>query len=265
MRLMAILSAAMLTVMTLMLATAPGQDAGGGGARRGRGGGMPPIERIKAANDLEKPTTPTKTVDADGFIQRWLILDPITAQGVTQNEFQAVVKTQHFPNELTLIPRDGQTVSTSGGELTWHAIDTREFKVNLYHFGPMIGKGTNNVLFWVVTVINCPQEISEARLAIGSNDASIWWVNGQEVVGIYGDRPAVIDDGVSKRLSLKKGINVVRGAIHNRSGQSDFLARFLDKDDLPIKTIVVDLGATALAPGGESPGHPNQGGGGSSH
>jgi hypothetical protein len=255
MKLTAFVWVAILATTTLMVAAAPGQDAGGRGsgggdvggargatgARGGRGfGGMPRIEMAKA-NDLEKPTTPTKSVGADGFIQRWLILDPITAQGVTQTEFQAVAKTQHFPDELTLIPHDGETVGSSVGQLTWHAIDTREFKLNLYHFGPMIGKPTNNVFFWVVSVIICPQEIPEARLAIGSNDASIWWVNGQEVVGIYGDRPAIIDDGVSKRLSLKKGINVIRGAVHNRSGASDFLARFLDKDDLPITNIVVDL------------------------
>ncbi len=255
MKSMALVLVAMLMTMTFVFAAAPGQTAGGdgpgggaaAGARGGRGGGgMPPIERAKA-NDLEKPNTPTKAVGADGFIQRWLILDPITAQGVTQNEFQAVVKTQHFPDELTLIPRDAMIVAASGGDLTWHAIDTREFKLNLYHFGPMIGKPTNNVFFWVVTLINCPGEIQEARLAIGSNDASIWWVNGQEVVGIYGDRPAIIDDGVSKRLSLKKGLNVIRGAVHNRSGASDFIARFLDKDDRPISNLVVDLRETAAA------------------
>src|SRR5437764_9332050 len=120
MKFMAFVPAATLTVLTLMLAAAPAQVPGGGGAgggapgggaRGGRGGGgMPPIERAKA-NDLEKPTTPTKSVGADGFIQRWLILDPIPAQGVTQNEFQAVAKTQHFPNELTLVPHDGMTVT----------------------------------------------------------------------------------------------------------------------------------------------------------
>jgi len=244
MKSLAILSVAVLTVITFTFAAAQNQDAGGAGARRGRGGGggMPAIEKARAVNDLERPTTPTKSVDADGFIRRWLILDPIVAQGVTQNEFQAVVMTQHFPDELTLIPHDGMTVAAAGGgELAWHAIDTREFKVNLYHLGPMINKPTNNVFFWVVTLINCPQEIHGARLAIGSNDASVWWVNGQEVVGIYGDRPAIIDDGVSKRLTLKKGINVIRGAVHNRAGQADFLARFLDKDDLPITNLVVDL------------------------
>ena len=246
-----ILSGTMFAALTFTLVALPilagaggapgGARGGAGGARGGGGGGMPPIERAKAAADFTKPTTPTKAPDPDGFIQRWLILDPIAAQGVTQNEFQAVVKTQHFPNELTMVPRDGETVNTSGGQLTWHAIDTVEFKVNLYHFGPMIGKPTDNVFFWVVSLIQCPEEIPGARLAIGSNDASIWWVNGEEVVGIYGDRPAIIDDGVSKRLTLKKGVNVIRGAVHNRAGQSDFLARFLDKDDLPITNLVVDL------------------------
>jgi len=26
------------------------------------------------------------------------------------------------------------------------------------------------------------------RLAIGSNAASVWWISGKEVIGIYGDR-----------------------------------------------------------------------------
>jgi hypothetical protein len=56
------------------------------------------------------------------------------------------------------------------------------------------------------------------RLAIGSNAASLWWLNGQEVIGIYNDRQTVIDDGVSKRLMLKKGANVIRAAIVNAGG-----------------------------------------------
>jgi len=71
-----------------------------------------------------------------------------------------------------------------------------------------------------------PEEMPGVRLAIGSNAASVWWVNGQEVIGIYGDRQTVIDDGVSKRLTLKQGPNVVRGAIINGGGATDFCARF---------------------------------------
>ena len=80
------------------------------------------------------------------------------------------------------------------------------------------------------------------RLAIGSNAASVWWVNGQEVIGIYGDRQTVIDDGVSKRLTLKKGPNIVRAAIVNGGGATDFCARFLDADDKPLKGFTVSVG-----------------------
>ena len=84
---------------------------------------------------------------------------------------------------------------------------------------------------------------TDVRLAIGSNAASVWWVNGREVIGIYNDRQAVIDDGVSKRLTLNKGGNVIRAAIINAGGATDFCARFLDADDNPIKELTVRLGA----------------------
>ena len=46
-----------------------------------------------------------------------------------------------------------------------------------------------------------------------SNAASVWWVNGNEATALYNDRQTVIDDGVSKRLTLSKGGNVIRAAI----------------------------------------------------
>jgi hypothetical protein len=92
-----------------------------------------------------------------------------------------------------------------------------------------------------VTIVHSPEETSGVRLAIGSNAASVWWVNGQEVVGIYGDRQTVIDDGVSKRLTLKKGPNVIRAAIVNGGGATDFCARFLDAEDRPLKSLTIRL------------------------
>lgn len=185
--------------------------------------------------------------DPDGFIQRWLILEPIAASGDTQTAVQKTVKAGHFPNELTVIPRDGDKVTVDGTELTWHAVDTNQYNVNLYYFAAAFGKSSDNALFWVVTIVNCPQDIPDVRLAAGSNSASVWWVNGREVIGIYGDRQTVIDDGVSKRLTLKKGPNVVRGAIVNRSGAADFCARFLDSDGKPLKGYTIDLGALVLS------------------
>jgi hypothetical protein len=198
---------------------------------------------------LTPPALPEKAPDADGFLQRWLLLEPIESNGLTDSAVQAAVKKEYFPDQLTVVPKDGDKVTVGGAQLTWHAVDTRLYNVNLYHFAYALGKPTSNVLFWAVTVVNAPQEMTNVRLAIGSNAASVWWVNGQEVIGIYGDRQTVIDDGVSKRLTLKRGANIVRAAIINGGGATDFCARFLDSDDKPIKSVTVRLsGATATPP-----------------
>ena len=204
--------------------------------------------RAPPAPTLARPKTPTKAPDADGFIQRWLVLEPIRVTGqLTDSAVQAAVKNEYFPNQLTVMPRDGDTVTVGDAQLTWHAVDTIGYNVNLFHFAYALGKPTSNVLFWAVTVVNAPREMPGVRLAIGSNAASVWWVNGEEVIGIYNDRQTVIDDGVSKRLTLKKGPNVVRAAIINGGGATDFCARFLDAEDNPVKGLTVNLDAKGKA------------------
>jgi hypothetical protein len=197
--------------------------------------------RGPAAN-LTRPASAEKAPDADGFIQRWLVLEPISANGLTDSIVRAAVHREYFPNQFTVIPHDGDKVNVEGSDLTWHALDTKLYNFNLYHFAYALGKPTSNVLFWAVTVVDCANELKDVRLAIGSNAASVWWVNGKEVIGIYGDRQTVIDDGVSKRLTLKKGPNVLRCAVVNGGGATDFCARFLDKDDAPVKNFTVNLG-----------------------
>ena len=191
---------------------------------------------------LVRPATTAKAPDADGFLQRWMILEPIRVAGqLTDSAVQALVKTAHFPEQFTVLPRNNDTLKVGDAELAWHMVDTASYNVNLYHFAYGLKKPTSNVLFWIVTVVESPREMTGVRLAIGSNAASVWWVNGAEVIGIYNDRQTVIDDGVSKRLTLKKGPNVIRAAVVNAGGATDFCARFLDGDDTPIRGISVNL------------------------
>ncbi len=173
----------------------------------------------------------------------WLLLEPIPANGRTDTIVQAAVKKEYFPDQFTVVPKDGDKVTVGDKELTWHAVDTKNYNVNLYHFAHALGKPTSDVLFWVVTVVNCPREMPNVRLAIGSNAASVWWVNGKEVIGIYGDRQTVVDDGVSRKLTLKKGSNIVRAAVVNAGGATDFCARFLDENDKPLKGYTISLSA----------------------
>jgi len=193
------------------------------------------------ASTLSSPKTGEMKPGPDGFIRRWLVLEPIAATGLTDSIVQAAVKKGSFITELSTVPRDGEKVNVESAQLTWHAVDTSNYNVNLFHFARSLDKNTSNVLFWVVTVVHAPREMRDVRLAIGSNAASVWWVNGQEAIGIYGDRQAVIDDGVSKRLTLKKGPNVIHAAVVNGGGATDFCARILGAGDKPLTDIVVNL------------------------
>jgi hypothetical protein len=204
-----------------------------------------PGEGLDTAPTLRRPGTAGVPPDSDGFIQRWTILEPIRSSGLTDSAVRAAVEKQYFPNPLTILPKDGDRVAYEGGELTWHSVDTMKYNVNLYHFAYALGKPTSDVLFWGVTVVNCPEEMAGVRLAIGSNAASVWWVNGQEVIGIYNDRQTVIDDGVSRRVTLKQGPNIVRFAVLNGGGATDFCARFLDPHDHPLTGYSVGVGRDA--------------------
>ena len=95
------------------------------------------------ASTLTNPASREKAPGADGFIQRWLLLEPIGAGGLTDSAVQAAVKKEYFPNQLTVIPRDGDKVTIGGTELTWHAVDTANYNVNLFHFARAQGKKTS--------------------------------------------------------------------------------------------------------------------------
>jgi hypothetical protein len=128
-------------------------------------------------------------------------------------------------------------VNVSGQELEWHALDATNFNVKLFRFAYGLNKQTYGVLFWAVTIVNARKEMKNIRMAVGSNSASMWWLNGKEAVILSGDRRMVMDDCVSKRLTLNKGRNVIRGAVINGPGLSDFCVRFIDENGEPIKDL----------------------------
>ena len=204
-------------------------------------------------------TTATARPDNDGFIRRWMLLEPIDKPNSGNTVFTDSYLREHFNREYfkdqqTILPKDGQKVKavfkqeqapagfgrgaqapaqpevkTVTQNLTWHALDSENFNVKLFRFAEKWGTKVYGVLFWGVTIIDCPEEIKDVRLAVGSNSASMWWLNGEEVLLLSGDRRMVKDDCMSHRLTLKKGRNILRGAIINGPGMSDFCVRFLDE------------------------------------
>jgi hypothetical protein len=165
--------------------------------------------------------------DADGFLRRWMLLEPITKPNRTNIVFTGTYvrnafSTEYFPNQFTVLPHNGDKETVAGEELAWHALDSTNFDVKLFRFAYGLNKPTYGVIFW-------------------ANSASMWWLNGDNVANLFDDRRMVMDDVVSKLLTLKKGRNVLRGAVINGPGLSDFCVRFVDNDEKPMKDLTVSV------------------------
>jgi hypothetical protein len=196
------------------------------------------------ASSLTHAKGPPVPVDERGFIHRWLVLEPVPAPGrLTESAVQDALKSAALPQPGE--PRDGGLTTVQGTQLAWHAVDTTHYNVNLYHFAYALSKPTSNVLFWVETEVDSPREMSGVRLAIGSNAASRWWLNDEPLIALNDDRQTVIDDGVSKRVTLRQGRNVIRAAVINGGGATDFCARFLDANDQPVTGLRVSVSSAA--------------------
>lgn len=193
-----------------------------------------------------KPATGKTSPDSDGFIRRWLLLEPIDKPNRSNTVFTDSYLREHlnmtyYDGQDAMLPKDGSRVTAGGRQLTWHAMESNRFNVKLFRFATGLEKREYGVLFHAVTVIDCDRDIADVRLAAGSNSASMWWIDGEEVLLLSGDRRMVKDDVVSRKLTLKKGRHVLRGAVINGPGMSDFCVRFIDGKGRPVTGYKVTL------------------------
>ena len=184
----------------VLLAVTAIWTAGNGLAQPGAAGNIPALPASLPDNTprtlspyFTQANSAPKAPDADGFIQRWLLLEPINKPNRTNTVFtdtyvRNTLNTDYFPNQFTVIPNDGDKVKVGEQELAWHALDSTGFNVKLFRFAYGLNKTTYGVIFWAVTVVNSPREIQNARMAVGVNGASIWWLNGKEAVDLFTDR-----------------------------------------------------------------------------
>lgn len=231
-------------------------------------------QKIDVAQALSGYFTPATdqvaTPDSKGFIRRWLLLEPISKPNRSNTVFvdsylREVFAQEPYEGMFTTLPVDGQKVKVmtevqapvnlTGGRpqmptgpqepkfekttLVWRALDSKLFNVKLFRYATNLDKTRYGVIFEAYTVIECDEDIENVRLAVGSNSASMWWLNGEETLLMSGDRRMVADDCCSKRITLKKGRNILRGSIINGPGMSDFCVRFIDEDGNPVKNLKI--------------------------
>ncbi len=167
------------------------------------------------------PTQP----DERGFIRRWQLREPIKQDIRSNVIFTDSWLRKTFADELDKLPKQ---------KAKWYTLESETYNIKIFRFAEKYGSQLYGNLFWCETNIDCAEDIENIRLAVGSNGASMWWLNGEEVLLLEGDRRMVEDDGVSNRLTLKKGHNVLRGAVINGPGLSDMCVRFIDEQGKPI-------------------------------
>jgi hypothetical protein len=182
--------------------------------------------------------------DSEGFIHDWLILDPIVLGDVTEQTEDAIkpmLTREYFKDQLKVQPMVADQVKVGTNELQWREVklDAATKEIDLLQFATDNKKATESVLFWGLAYVVADEDLNDVKLAIGSDDSSRWWVNGEEVITAYEARPVGADDNVSKPIKLKKGVNEVRFAVVNGVGGAGACARFLDLNGKPVTKLAV--------------------------
>ena len=181
---------------------------------------------------------------ANGFVQRWLVLEPIR-KDITRNNIltekylRTTIATDNFSDDFSVVPRKDKKIKAGGKQLKWYALDSKVYNFNLYHFTYAINEPPYGVLFWLVTVINCPEEIRNVRMSAGVNSAGMFWLNGEEALILSGDRDMIVDNVTSSLVTLRKGKNIIRGAVINGPGMCNFAVRFVDENGEPVRNFTV--------------------------
>ena len=107
-------------------------------------------------------TKSKKTPDSQGFIQRWLLLEPIKKPNPRNNVFtdsylRKAFSKEYFPNQLSVLPKDGEKVKIGEQELTWHAMESTNFNVKLFRYAYGLRKQYYGV---ILLGSNCCQQSS---------------------------------------------------------------------------------------------------------
>ena len=233
-----------LLLLQSVVITASGQAPGGQ-----QRPSLPPIPRKRdtthtLSRHLTLASAAKKAPNPKGFIQRWLVLEPVKKDIArnsifTDNYLRTTFSTDNFSNDYIIVPKNGETVKVGNQELKWYALDSKTFNFNLFHFTYAINLPRYGILVWLVTVIDSPVEMKNVRMTAGCNSGSMWWLNGQEALMLSGDRDMIADNVTSQRLTLKKGKNIIRGAVINGPGMANFCVRFLDEKGAPVKNLSI--------------------------
>jgi hypothetical protein len=155
--------------------------------------------------DLVMPTgaAPTSLSDTH-FVTSWMLLGPFQFKegDFGGDQQQASVNKEFMPNEGEL---DGTQKPPAGA--AWKCMQFTSSEAGLVDLDPVYGE-LDHVAVYAVAWLECPQDVPDAKLYVGSDDYMKVWVNGRLVHTYSKERRAgERDQDIVGGVALQKGPN----------------------------------------------------------
>src|SRR6186997_2920758 len=97
----------------------------------------------------------------------------------------------------------------------------------------------------MVTYIECDKDMTDVRMALGSNDQGRLYLNGKDIYAVQEARSLELDADKGK-VRLNKGVNVVVFKVINEQNSWQGSMRFLDKTGAPVTDLKIKLSAETV-------------------
>ena len=173
--------------------------------------------------------------DAAGYIRDWVMLAPIV---LPEAESCAdLIAKEQVKDEAALKPKAGDKIKVNDKELTWKNITAA---TNHFDFNAILKTENDHAAGFMVTYLECDQEMPDLTMAIASNDQGRLYLNGKDVYVFTEARTLELDADKGK-VTLNKGVNVVVFKIINEQNNWQGALRFLDKAGAPVKDFKIKL------------------------
>ena len=193
---------------------------------------QPEITPTKGISELTLPTAEAAAVTEEHFVMNWLLLGPFTFDA---NDFggehqQPAADKEFMPQERHLNGTQAAPEPASWQEKQFTGGD-RPGRIDLDALYEQVEHAAAYAVCW----LNCPQDVPDATLLVGSDDYITVWINGKLVHCYKKERRAAeADQDKIENIALKKGYNrVVVKCVDVVLGW-DFYLRLTDKDGKPI-------------------------------
>jgi hypothetical protein len=175
------------------------------------------------------------SLDPAGYVRDWVMLAPIALpEGGALPEL--LLKDQ-VKNEAALKPKEGDSIKINNKELVWKNVTTA---TNFFDFNAILKSLNDQSAGYMVTYLECEQDIPEVTMAVGSNDLARIYFNGVDIYAFT--EPRILEiDGDKGRVTLKKGVNVIVFKVFNMQNSWQGVMRLTDKSGAPLKGVKVKL------------------------